>query len=248
MFTFPVCHFGGQYVANAVDFDGANDYLTRGGNLTGLSDGKEFSLRFLFNPATLSSGTDYVLFETTNGRFSIRINGTTRRLAIQASNAAGTIVLLATPTPQFSASNWYDLMLDVDLTNASNRSVYINDAASAVTWSTYTNDNIDFTDTDFAIGATPAGNLKYDGDLADVWFDDARLAFATEANRRKFISTTGKPVDLGATGATPTGASPILYLSKRLGESASDFATNKGTGGGMTITGTLIDSTTSPSD
>lgn len=235
---------GNNYAANAVSFDGTNDYLTRGSNITGLSDGKEFSLRLLYSPAVLSAGVDYVLFETTSQKFSIRVNGTTKRLAIQASNAAGAIVLLATPTTTLSVGTWYDIMIDVDLSNAANRSVYINDSASSVTWTTYTDSAIDFTDTNFAIGATPAGNQKLNGDLADVWLDDTRLSFASELNRRKFIDADGKPVDLGSSGSRPTGASPLIYLS---GATAT-WHTNKGTGGGFTENGTLTTASTSPSD
>jgi hypothetical protein len=49
-------------------------------------------------------------------------------------------------------------------------------------------------------------------------------------------------VDLGATGTTPTGAQPLIYMP------AGDPATNAGTGGNFTVTGTLDVSSTSPSD
>ena len=51
-------------------------------------------------------------------------------------------------------------------------------------------------------------------------------------------------VDLGADGSLPTGAAAILYLSRRNG--AGDFVGNKGTGGGMTLHGTLSEGSSDP--
>lgn len=97
---------------------------------------------------------------------------------------------------------------------------------------------------DWQIGPTSVG---YAG-VAEVWAAQEYIDFSVEANRRKFISAGGKPVDLGATGATPTGNQPIIYLSARAGDSAADFLTNRGTGGDFTASGTLALAGTSPSD
>ncbi len=81
------------------------------------------------------------------------------------------------------------------------------------------------------------------GDMADVWvapgvslLDGAGLI--PEATRRLFISATGKPVD-------PSGfpASAMLFSGN-----AASFGTNQGTGGAFTTTGTLTNSSSSPSD
>jgi len=55
---------------------------------------------------------------------------------------------------------------------------------------------------------------------------------------------TGKPVDLGPNGSTPTGSAPSLFFSGN----ATSFATNQGTGGAFTLTSALTNATTSPSD
>ena len=60
-----------------------------------------------------------------------------------------------------------------------------------------------------------------------------------ESNRRKFIDSAGKPVDLGADGSTPTGSSPLIYLSLREGEGAEQFAVNRGTGIDFTVRGSV---------
>jgi len=65
-----------------------------------------------------------------------------------------------------------------------------------------------------------------------------------EANRRKFIDAIGKPVFLGSDGSLPTGVAPAMFFS---GDSTA-FATNRGTGGPFTLTGSLTNASTSPSD
>jgi hypothetical protein len=54
----------------------------------------------------------------------------------------------------------------------------------------------------------------------------------------------GKPVNLGTNGQTPTGTIPAMFFSG----DASGFPTNQGTGGAFTLTGSLTNASTSPSD
>ena len=49
--------------------------------------------------------------------------------------------------------------------------------------------------------------------------------------------------NLGSDGSTPTGTAPILFLNNP----ASTWHTNLGTGGGMSLTGTLVAGTDAPS-
>jgi hypothetical protein len=81
--------------------------------------------------------------------------------------------------------------------------------------------------------------------LAEVYINLAEYVdLSVEANRRKFISSAGKPVNLGASGSVPTGTAPIMYFKGP----ASAFPTNLGTGGNFTVTGTLTDGSTNPTD
>ncbi len=76
-------------------------------------------------------------------------------------------------------------------------------------------------------------------DMADFWISTtAPLDFTVEANRRKFISATGKPVD-------PSGFPAAAFL---FSGDATTFPVNQGTGGPFTLTGTLTNAPTSPSD
>ena len=90
---------------------------------------------------------------------------------------------------------------------------------------------------------------KLKGFFAEVSFAFGQsLDFSIVSNRRKFLSAGGKPVFLGADGSLPTGTAPIIYQHLDDGEAVANFATNRGTGGDFTITGTLDTGSTSPSD
>ena len=80
--------------------------------------------------------------------------------------------------------------------------------------------------------------------FSDLWIEYTHLDLDVVGNRRKFISGDKKPVFLGTDGSKPTGSAPPVYFSG----DATDFSTNKGDGGAFTLTGTLTNSSTSPSD
>ena len=99
----------------------------------------------------------------------------------------------------------------------------------------------------FSVGGNTFGE-EVIGDLADAWFAPGVNLLTggniVESTRRKFISSTLKPVDLGMDGSTPTGAAPTIFFSG----DATAFSTNQGTGGTFTLTGSLTNASTSPSD
>lgn len=80
-------------------------------------------------------------------------------------------------------------------------------------------------------------------DCADfIMWVDQQIDFSVEANRRKFIDASGKPVD--PAGAVAEFGAPICLFSGN----SSTFATNQGSGGAFTLTGSLTNAGTSPSD
>jgi peptidoglycan hydrolase-like protein with peptidoglycan-binding domain len=100
----------------------------------------------------------------------------------------------------------------------------------------------------FWFGGDPFG-FDITGDISDVWIAPGQSLLdgggdIPEATRRKFIGADGKPVDLGSDCSAPTGMAPAVCFSG----DASTFGTNKGTGGAFTLTGTLTDAGTSPSN
>lgn len=148
-----------------------------------------------------------------------------------------------------SAGTWMNLLISAQTDKAIGQKVmqiYINDALA-----TYTPTDISagaflltFNGREFWFAGDPFDQYA-EGDAADIWIAPGQfIDFSVEANRRKFISANGKPVDLGADGSTPTGTAPAVFFSGN----ASGFAINKGTGGDFTLTGSLTNASTSPSD
>ena len=81
-------------------------------------------------------------------------------------------------------------------------------------------------------------NTTVAGSLAEVYFNIKESSYFNPSGITSFRSG-GKPVSLGASGATPTGNSPDVYLKN----AAASFGTNSGTGGNLTVTGSLSDVT-----
>ena len=237
-------------VCDSADFDGTNDYMNRGADLTGSADSKlgivSVWLRLdggdAANQMFLNNGT------LATNHFSVRrIN--TNIFVVTGANAAGTPILSITTTSTYTAgATWLHLLSSWNLGTAGARSIYMNDV-SDLTQLTFTDDTLDYTLTDWSVGALTDGASKLDGCMAELYFAPGQyLDFSLVHNRRKFISASGKPVHLGTTGALPTGTAPLVYLHLDDAEAVANFATNRGTGGDFSITGTLATGSDSPSD
>jgi hypothetical protein len=235
------------YTAASVNFDGTNDYLTRGADLTGLSDGKAGTVSMWLDFTGGDSATQIILGTVgATLRFTV-FRSAGNQLTVRGRNTSGTNVLqIRSAGTIVAATGWVNLLASFDLA-ATVGHLYINDANDLEGGATLTNDNIDFTEGNFSVGGTEAGGSKCSMDCADFWFNNTYLDLSVEANRRKFIDSSGDPVDLATDGSGPTGSSPLIWLSKRSGEAAADFASNNGGGGGFTVNGTLTDGSSSPS-
>jgi lysophospholipase L1-like esterase len=234
---------GAGYVATAWDFDGTNDYTTRGANLTGVIDGKQGSFsawvkvggtngtfRMLFSNATTVGGA--------TNRATIFLNSD-NKVAVAGVDASGnTILHLISTSGIASGTGWLHILASWDLATPGARHLYISDV-DEVNEVVFTNANIDYAGADWSVGALPSGANKWTGGVAELWFDDSYLDFSVEANRRKFISDGGAPVSLGADGSVPTGAAPAAYTK--------NFAANLGAGGDFTVAGALVASASVPS-
>jgi len=228
----------------AVTFDGTNDYMTRGAALTGLADGKEGTCSFWIKLNGGDAGAMSIIEGATNAFWIQRPADNTFR--IQAYNAAaGAILVYYSSTTYTAGATWLNVLWSWN--QAGTSYLYVNDV-NKKTAQTQDNDTIDYdASANWGIGGQSGGGQKLNADLAELWFDDAAINFSVEANRRKFITATGKPAQLLADGSGP-GIQPIVYQSVRPGDAATVFATNRGTGGNFSITGTLAIAATSPSD
>lgn len=241
-------------VVDAADFSPVGlNYMVKG-SLTGIADSKSGTISLWLR----LDGSDGAELGIISGaidavgssiRFIVyRTAGNTLR--IDARNGSGTMILsMETSTTYLASSTWLNLLASWDLA-AGTGHLYINDVDRKAAGSTLTNDTIDYTLANWEVGAaTGNGDEIFDGCLADVWFAPGTYVdLSALANRRKFITSTGKPVIIGADGSTPTGSAPIELHHLDDGEAVANFAVNRGTGGNFTITGTLTTCSSSPSD
>lgn len=244
----------GGFSANAVTFDGTNDYLTKSGNLTGISGTREGIVSFwiYISEASLND-TPTILYIGRPADFNpiFQVNLLSDgRVSIFGYESGGANVRLAARTSALDAitvDEWNHVLIAFDLTNSSNRGFYINGEAVTVSpWITYTNAVIAYEQLPAntnAIGANAhqSYSVKLNGDLADVYFDTVYQDITDSAVREKFIRN-GRPVKRDSDGGYLGANIPKVWLSGR----TDDWHTNKGTGGGFTENGTLTTSANLP--
>lgn len=239
------------YPVNAADFDGTNDYMLRGADLTGNAD----SSQFIFSCWFRMDGSDGVQKEIYNaGTLGNGISisrDSSNRISVDIYDSSGSkeVAFTSSSTSFTSSSTWHHLLISCDTNFSAGNKLKkmmidgvsdianITDSASAF--------NIDFTRTNHSIGATVAGGSRFNGCLAEVYFAiGSYLDVTTAPNLAKFRKANGKPENLGTDGSTPTGSQPIIYLKN----AAASFNTNSGSGGNFSITGSLDTASSSPSD
>ncbi len=237
---------GGGYRADAVQFDGSNDYLTRGAELAGIADGKEGAVSFWMDLTGGDDGLKIIFMNGVDANFRLSVARlANNKFQVAARTSAPTIILQIVTVATYTASGgWIHFLSSWNQATGGARHIYVNDA-SDLSVTTFTNDTIDYVaNGNWAIGGETDGSAKISADIADFWFDDAYIDITTEANRRKFINPNGKPVNLGEAGQLPTGSAPLVFQS---GPTVA-WHTNLGTGGGFTENGALTDGSSSPSD
>lgn len=224
-----------QYNAPYSTFDGTADYVRRTTAPTGIADGKTFTLHCAVLPDVLSSPAHYLISfsssSDTKFRFYLQSNGAA---IINGYTSAGTNVLtIEFPSATFVAGRNYVIDVSVDLTDTAKRRVYVNGTSVSVTWSTYTNSDINFAITTtprYNVGADSTNAASYNGKIGALWFNTSYIDLSVPANLAKFVTGTGidaKPVDIGASGELPTGTSPLIYLPMY----GNNAGKNYGTGG-----------------
>lgn len=239
-----------NFLLDSAQFDGTNDAMTRGADLTGISDGKTgtFSVWIRLDGGNGSIMDLFVNATSVGGlaaKFLISRN-TSNLFEVIGVNAAGSTVLDMRSVATYTAgATWLNLLMSWDL-GASASNLYVNDVSDKTTVG-IVNDNISYVQADYAVGARASLAEKLNGCLAELYFTNTYLDFSVTANRRKFITAAGKPANLGPTGLLPTGTVPLVYFHLNKGETANDFAINRGSGGNFTVTGALTTGSTSPS-
>lgn len=217
-----------QYNAPYSDLDGTADYLSTT-SVTGIADGKQLTVSFCGNIDTFTTG-NVLAFSTTS---YFRVYFGSNAINITALNSAGSTILSASYSIGSAVNRNYSIQISCDLSDTNKRHMIVNGQAVAATWSTYTNDNIDFTHTTYQVGRYST-NQYLNGRLGALWFNTSYIDLSVPDNLAKFVTGTGidaKPVDLGANGELPTGTSPLIYLPMY----GNNAGKNYGTGGDFTV-------------
>lgn len=216
----------------ATRFDG-NTYLIRGSALTGAVDDALllFSTWVRFTGA---AGVRNVILYALNGRVSVERTVANRIRIVGEQSGTDTAQFDSTLT--LTDRNWHHILIKLNtnfdaglkiaqivIDGVLQVNVGVVDARPAFVM------NLDAAN--WTIGGQTTGVAPLFADLADLWVAfGSDLDLSVAANVQKFRKANGRPADLGADGTAP-GITPILF--HRGGAAA--FATNLGTGGGMTV-------------
>jgi hypothetical protein len=229
---------GGSYSPNATGFNGSTQYISKASGAIG-ADGKIAMMSLWIWPSDANTRTVMGLEDLPI--VGIQKNGA-GTVVLYCNDSIGTNQMVVTSATTLTQATWSHILLSFDLTNSSNRWLYINDVAdSSANWSVYNNTNINFSrSSPSGIAANSAGGSKFSGSLSEVYLSlGTALDLSVSSNRRLFYSSTGHPAgDLGTNGAP----APALYLKNAY----TSFGTNSGTMGDFTIQGGPLVPMTAP--
>ncbi|HSN25181.1 MAG TPA: LamG-like jellyroll fold domain-containing protein [Kofleriaceae bacterium] len=231
------------YHATAVRFDPAGgDFLTTGTLAGSTTSGQgTFSVWLHFNGGDGSAQMIAAAQVLASGGIFRNANN---KLQFQLNACGGGLLLDVQSAHAYTASSgWIHVLASWDLA-ASRVQLYVNGVPDLAAGGTIANGAICYTAPKWGIGGLSSASL--DADVAD-WYASFGTAVNLDvvANRAKFRTVAGKPVDLGADCSNATGVTPIACLTGALAQ----WSINKGTGGGFALHGDgLSAAPTSPSD
>ena len=225
-----------SYVPVPVNFDGSNDYLTRGEDLSGPNaDSKvnTFSFWVKFKGGDGSLQYIYAL----DGGYGWITKTASNIIEVEWWHSSGLSLEMNSGSTTLKADGaWHHVMGSCDVSSSAAH-LYI-DGVDVKTQVTLSDNNIDWTQPDHVIGARNNTHVsKLNGDLADFYFNnETYIDLSSASNRIKFIDANKLPVSLGSDGSTPTGSIPRIYLNQN---ALATWHTNAGDGGGFTENGAL---------
>ena len=253
---------GNEVTCDAADFDSGDD-IRRQSTMSNTSSTNKGILSLWFKLDDLLEDTDQVLFSAGdfggNAHLSAYISyfpasgtGFVGELYLALENSSGSQSFNCRTSMTFTDTNQHHLLVSWE---GATLNVYVDGVAVALVHSSGPSDvTTDWSAFDrWYVGQ----NYDFDGEVssnvdagvAELYVTHADyLDFDVEENRQKFRSADGKPIDLGATGSTPTGSVPTVYLHLDDGETANNFAINRAGNGNFSVTGALSTHPSSPSD
>lgn len=241
---------------DAADFDGSAAWLSKSSAMSGMADSKTgiFSVWVKFDTLSPAGGSTKEILALIAGGFDIfRCNVTAffNRVNFNIGTSAPSgVITWASQSFAISTTGWHHILFAWDSGNAYTE-CYINGTQLTASGDAITNAAASYSAVDlFGVANYSGGSNISDCGMAELYFAPGQfLDITNAANRRKFSSGVGgKPVDLGGSGASPTGTNPLIYLHLDDGESAANFASNRTGAGNLTVTGALTTFASSPSD
>lgn len=232
---------GGGFTYYSAIFDGTNDWLSRGANVTGMANGKTGLLSFWIKLGSGTDDTNQYVMTNTFGAFGFMVlrRAFDNSIRIIGCNSGFTEIITLTSNAESvnESSGWVHVLASWDLGTAGRRHLYINGSAQTNVGA-FTDDTIVYVvGNNFYVGSNESQSSKLNGILSEVYFTTEWLDITDSANRLKFRTAGGLPENLGADGSTPTGTAPLLYFH----DEVTGWEVNKGSGGGFTENGTLGD-------
>lgn len=229
--------------ANANDFDGSSNYLTRGADLTGVSDGPLGAMSLWFR---LDGGDGSQLRLWTNDQndgYCTAYRGTDNKLRVDLYDSTAALNLKFGSTGTYLAgATWHHVCASWNTNFSAGNKLYkmIVDGVDVTATVADASNAFDIAyvsaTTNFGMYGGTTGNNKFNGCIAETWFAPGQyIDFSVAANVQKFRTVSGRPANLGPAGALPTGVAPAVYLPS----ATSSMGTNAGTGGNFSINGTL---------
>jgi hypothetical protein len=234
-------HFGrdvsvaGPYEPVAVVFDGTNDGLARGADLTGSADGKLATGSFWFKLDSSSVNDDNIIYSGASGA---------QPSITKRSSGDGNDILFALQSSQqtfdtgsntYGDTDWHHVLWSVDAGNAKQH-LWV-DGIDVVSHVTNNDVTLDWARANHGIGDDPSSSSasRLFGEMAEFWMALEYVDLSVAANRLKFTTASGMPKDLGSDGSGPTDTAAIMYFKNPL----ATWHTNVGSGGGFTENGAL---------
>ena len=230
-----------RFTVNAWNFNGSS-WLTRNSDLTGNADSK-LGIVSAWVKSNVDTGT-HVWFGT-HGSTVVLFRDAAGHYNYILRNDAGDIAEGGSTTTFSAASGWHHILMAWDTAANPVIQLYIDDTLeSTAKKRAAASQLVDYTRTQHQLGAV-SGTQRWNGCMGQVYINFAEtMDLTVTANRRKFISATGKPVDLGIDGSVPTGTRPIVFFK----DPVASIETNSGSGGTFSGGGSFTACSSSPSD
>jgi len=211
--------------ADAVNLDGSTRLANS--SPTVVADGTSFVSSIFVKPSSFGINARFFGSGLNRGvSIGIDASGSLNLFAYNTSNLTR---VSQSGVAQLELNEWTHIAVALDLNNISASRIYVNGQNTNVSWNLLSSGAFNFSSIiEFIVGATTSGGtFSFNGDLAEVYYAPNEFV-DLDANIGDFVNPDGTPV-------SQAGNPGYVYHS---GGPAS-FATNLGTAGQPTVTGTL---------